>query len=564
MTRHVYLFDLDGTMVLSDDIYIKVWSKLLKEYNIFVDKDFFNKNIQGQTDNVVLQRLLKNKNIDFNFVSKLKDTYFIEFIKDIIIVDGIIEYLKYLKENNQKVGIVTNCNSKCANYIIDYCGFREYIDHLVIGSECKKPKPYPDPYIEAMEYFKVNNNEVIIFEDSKSGLLRGKSANPLLLVGITTVFDKNELEKLHVGCVIDNYMGLKNKNILSYIQSEDTHKYLKKLIHTNFKEKIKHIEIYDNKLKGGYISDVLRVQIMFDSKTIDCVMKIENKIVNNLSIMANKLGLYEREYYFYEALGHYVPVKIPHFHGLLKDEQLNNRGILLENLNQDNFCLNLNLNEENIDISLKIIDEITKLHLKFWNKNIINLFPGLKKNNDQLFQPCWELFVKEKWSMFLNKWEFLLNEKQIEIGSYIVEHFHEIQENLSKDNLTLIHGDVKSPNLFYKKTEDDNYEPYFIDWQYICNGKGVQDLVFFMIESFDIEKLKIIKDLFLNYYFIKIQKEIKEYDYETFIQDVKDSSSYYPFFVAVWFGSTPEEDLIDKNFPFFFIQKVFTFLEMIY
>ena len=564
MTTHVYLFDLDGTMVLSDDIYIKVWSKLLKEYNIFVDKDFFNKNIQGQTDNVVLQRLLKNKNIDFNFVSKLKDTYFIEFIKDIIIVDGIIEYLKYLKENNQKVGIVTNCNSKCANYIIDYCGFREYTDHLVIGSECKKPKPYPDPYIEAMEYFKVNNNEVIIFEDSKSGLLSGKSANPLLLVGITTVFDKNELEKLYVGCVIDNYMGLKNKNILSYIQSEDTHKYLKNLIYTNFKEKIKHIEIYDNKLKGGYISDVLRVQIMFDSKTIDCVMKIENKIVNNLSIMANKLGLYEREYYFYEALSHYVPVKIPHFHGLLKDEQLNNRGILLENLNQDKFCLNLNLNEENIDISLKIIDEITKLHLKFWNKNIINLFPGLKKNNDQLFQPCWELFVKEKWSMFLNKWEFLLNEKQIEIGSYIVEHFHEIQENLSKDNLTLIHGDVKSPNLFYKKTEDDNYEPYFIDWQYICNGKGVQDLVFFMIESFDIEKLKIIKDLFLNYYFIKIQKEIKEYDYETFIQDVKDSSSYYPFFVAVWFGSTPEEDLIDKNFPFFFIQKVFTFLEMIY
>ena len=66
--------------------------------------------------------------------------------------------------------------------------------------------------------------------------------------------------------------------------------------------------------------------------------------------------------------------------------------------------------------------------------------------------------------------------------------------------MTLIHGDVKSPNLFYKK-KDYGYEPYFIDWQYICIGKGVQDLVFFMIESFEVSKLKILKDLFLNYYY---------------------------------------------------------------
>jgi hypothetical protein len=30
-----------------------------------------------------------------------------------------------------------------------------------------------------------------------------------------------------------------------------------------------------------------------------------------------------------------------------------------------------------------------------------------------------------------------------------------------------------------------------------------------------------------------------------------------PFFTAVWFGSMPEDELIDKNFPFFFIQKLF-------
>ena len=68
----------------------------------------------------------------------------------------------------------------------------------------------------------------------------------------------------------------------------------------------------------------------------------------------------------------------------------------------------------------------------------------------------------------------------------------------------------------------------------------------------------------MNYYYAKIKEEIKDYDYLSFKKDIINSASYYPFFVAIWFGTTPEEDLIDKNFPFFFIQKVFTFLEIIY
>ena len=46
--------------------------------------------------------------------------------------------------------------------------------------------------------------------------------------------------------------------------------------------------------------------------------------------------------------------------------------------------------------------------------------------------------------------------------------------------------------------------PYFIDWQYICIGKGVQDLVFFMIESFEIDTINKYKNIFKYYYYIKL------------------------------------------------------------
>lgn len=564
MKNIIFLFDLDGTLVLTDSIYVNVWNKLLKKFNIFVDLLFYKKNIQGKSDKYVLNHILLNQKINIQELSNLKDQYFIESIDKIEIIQGSVEFLNQLKKLNYQIGIVTNCNRKSAEAILKKIKIDLLLDYLVIGDECEKSKPYPDPYLNAIQYFNIQHNEVIIFEDSKSGILSANSVQPLLVIGLTTIFNKNELKNLNIEYSIDNYNNIDIDHIIHY-NNENSFENIKKHIQHYFNYTLKEIEINHKKLKGGYICDVLQIKLTKNNnESIDTILKLENKKENNLSIMANKLGLYEREYYFYESISHYVPIKIPKFIGLIKDEQLNTIGLLLENLNLPDFYLNLNLNEENIDISLKIINDMSKLHLKFWNKDLNHIFPFLKKNNDPLFQPTWSEFISKNWNLFIEKWSFLLNKKQIDIGNSIKNRFQDIQNELSYEHLTLIHGDIKSPNLFYKKMNTHQYEPYFIDWQYICIGKGVQDLVFFIIESFDVNKFIYLKDLFLNYYYAKIKEEIKDYDYLTFKKDIINSASYYPFFVAVWFGTTPEEDLIDKNFPFFFIQKVFTFLEIIY
>lgn len=252
---------------------------------------------------------------------------------------------------------------------------------------------------------------------------------------------------------------------------------------------ITNIDIFNEKLKGGYISDVIKIIIEIDNfEKLDCILKLENKNETKLSKMANKLGLYEREYYFYENISKYVNIEIPKFYGLIKDNNLNNIGILLEDLNVKDTYLNLNLNEVSINISMKIIDSVAKMHSKFWNKDLNNIFPNLLKNDNQRFNPIWSNYINENWNLFKSKWAYLLNDKQINIGEKIVKNFSKIQKDLSNKNLTLCHGDIKSPNIFYRKINNE-YIPYFIDWQYISYGKGIQDIVFLMIESFDIKKV---------------------------------------------------------------------------
>jgi len=145
----------------------------------------------------------------------------------------------------------------------------------------------------------------------------------------------------------------------------------------------------------------------------------------------------------------------------------------------------------------------------------------------------------------------------------IVSRFHEIQKRFSEGpHLTFIHGDIKSPNIFYDVRHD--YEPYFIDWQHCAMGKGTQDLVFFIMESFEISNLKTIFPLLKQYYYKKLlEYGVRSYSEEEFERDVHDSICFIPFFTCIWFGTIPQDELIDKNFPYFLIKKLFYMLEIL-
>ena len=590
---NIFLFDLDGTLVLTDDIYYEIWYEILLKYNIYLDNSIFKNYIQGNTDINVIKKLLPNMNININEISELKESMFNKKIEKIKIIDGSVEFIKELKKYGNKIAIVTNCNRINAENILKKIQIYNIIDELIIGNECERSKPFPDPYIVASKLFNVKSSDVFIFEDSKSGILSAKAVNPRCLIGVQTIYTKEQLVQLGVDISIKDYKNLNYQNLInktpnysySYKRNKSIKEYIKKIFNANINEneinqdsnhnndlntsinKVKDVIIYDEKLKGGYISDVLKIEIVYtNNKITHCVLKLENnneKEVTNLSIMARKLGLYEREYYFYENISKYVPVNIPKFYSLIKDDNLNNIGILMEDLNMSNFKINLYLNKENINISLKIIEKCALLHSYFWNKELNIIFPGLIKNNNSLFNPSWTKYVTNNWNLFKSKWNHILNDRQLLLGSKIVENFSLIQEKLSIDNLTLCHGDVKSPNIFYKQINEDNYIPYFIDWQYISHGKGIQDIVFLMIESFDIEKIYLYVPIFKNYYYTKLHEfGVNNYKYTDYETDFINSICYYPFFVAIWFGITEKEDLIDTNFPFFFIQKLFNFIEL--
>jgi HAD superfamily hydrolase (TIGR01509 family) len=558
---HAFLFDLDGTLVITDDIYFDVWYDILIHYNIVLDKEIFKKYIQGNNDKYVCNTLLKNTNIILDELSQLKDDLFIKNIRKVKIIDGIYDVINDIKLLGHKICIVTNCNKNVAREIIKYANIENSIDFIISSNDCINGKPHSEPYKKAIEKYNIKSEKCIIFEDSKSGLLSGKGVNSKLLIGIETIYNKNELINFGVNTSIKNYCNL-NISDLILTGPNNVETYLKKLIRKNSVIfDIKDVFIDVNKLKGGFIADVVSCQIITKNKIYSQILKYENKQENNLSSMAKKLQLYEREYYFYTNISSQVGINVPKFYNLLVDENSNNIGVVLENLLEKKYKINLNLNIESIDITLKIVDRMARMHSRFWNKNLNKMFPKLKSSNDVVFFPFFKDFINERYELFKSNWSKILNDCQNDKCDEIYKNFDKIQERFSCGNhITFIHGDIKSPNIFYDT--DNECEPYFIDWQHCAIGKGVQDLIFFIIESFDITNIKSIFYLTKEYYYRKlVEYGISNYSIEEYETDIEDAICYIPFFTSVWFGTVPQDELIDKNFPYFLISKMFYLLE---
>ena len=551
---YICMFDLDGTLILTDELYKNVWNEILQKYNLCLNDEIFTNIIQGNSDTYVLNCLFPNKNITLDELSDLKDRLFLQNIKKINVIEGVYSFLSQLRKKGYKICIVTNCNKKSAEEIIKY--YKIDNDFMITSNDCKNNKPNKDPYYNALNKYNYKGNKIAIFEDSKSGLLSAKLNSPQILIGIETIYSSKELYSIGATDSIKNYTNIVFEDLLIQNNLIDN---LKQMIGNCLDIPINDIIINNEYLKGGFIADVIKIDCIINNKNESLIIKIENSNENNLSMMAKKLDLYEREYYFYKNISQDVNINFPKFYKLLKDDNLINKGLILENMFDRGYKINLNLNKENMDVSLKIVDKMAKLHSKFWNKNLKQIYPFLKDSKSECFYPFKYDFITEKSNKFMKKWNHCLSEKQQKICCNIISEFKVIQDEMNYQNLTLIHGDIKSPNIFYDV--ENNYEPYFLDWQHCAIGKGTQDLIFFIIESYDISNIIEVYNLFKYYYFIKLKEYGINYNWDLYNKDVYNSLCYVPFFTAIWFGTLDEDELIDKNFPYFFINKLFYLLE---
>lgn len=263
--------------------------------------------------------------------------------------------------------------------------------------------------------------------------------------------------------------------------------------------------------------------------------------------------MYKNEGYFYEKIANYLKVNIPKSYGIIKTED-DKIGIILEDLfkYQGKFDINLNKDINNL---LNVVKNLFNMHYSFYFKNESEIIDAMKPLKTVKDITHYKNLVEERFDLFLEKNKLFLTEKNVKIMKNINNNFDKILSRLSNFPLNFCHGDLKSPNIFYK----NNNEPYFLDWQYIHLNKGVSDLVFLLVESLNFdENICLIVE---KYYYQLILENNIDYNYDEYINDFKTALCMFPFFVCVWFNSEEQEKLIDKVFPIKFMKNLLKYYD---
>ena len=95
---------------------------------------------------------------------------------------GARELLESLRDAGIPTALVTMSLRRMADSVVDLIDF-EAFDVIIAGDDATRPKPFPDPYLQACEALGVSPADTVAIEDSPNGL-RSAVASGAAVIGV--------------------------------------------------------------------------------------------------------------------------------------------------------------------------------------------------------------------------------------------------------------------------------------------------------------------------------------------------------------------------------------------
>ncbi len=184
------IFDVDGTLIDSESIYVKaaLLNNKINNYNVPLDVIM---NTIGRNRESVRQVVLdsQEENFDYDtYRSKLMEIYNQD---KLTLKKGAINILEHCKKNNIKAAVATSTYKEKQLKILTQLDIAKYFDYMVFGDEIKNSKPAPDIYLDVYNHYNFKKEDILIFEDSRNGVLSAHNAD----IKVVYIKDMVDVEK---------------------------------------------------------------------------------------------------------------------------------------------------------------------------------------------------------------------------------------------------------------------------------------------------------------------------------------------------------------------------------
>ena len=214
----LFLFDLDGTLINTEEIHYQAYLESLIKYGYTLTFTFDDYCKICHLDDIAMQKFVENNlNIIYEkFYQTKRSIYLTKLNESLCLINGFDIFLQELKKLNKKTCIVTHSSRDTIEFILEKLPILKTIDKIITKDDYKFRKPNPECYIKALTLFPECKNP-IGFEDSCKGFLSLRDSN------ITTVFIGDETyvhyKQMKPINVIKNFQNFNELAIVNVIDS---------------------------------------------------------------------------------------------------------------------------------------------------------------------------------------------------------------------------------------------------------------------------------------------------------------------------------------------------------
>ena len=176
------LFDFDGVVVDTEPQYTLFWDEKGKKYHPEIPD--FGHHIKGQTlIQIYKQYFRQPEGLQDEITRQLLDY---ELTMHFEYIDGVVDFMKELREKGVKLAIVTSSNdAKMANAYREHPELKSMVDYIVTADRVTHSKPHPECFLLGAEMLDAAVENCIVFEDSFHGIEAGNRAG-MKVIGLST------------------------------------------------------------------------------------------------------------------------------------------------------------------------------------------------------------------------------------------------------------------------------------------------------------------------------------------------------------------------------------------
>lgn len=178
------IFDLDGVMLDSEVISMRVWQNMMKSHSIVLPNEDYARTI-GMASVPAAELLADITGIHLP-VSQLLDIHWRELIKTIQKEaepePSLIELLQALLLHNLPLAVASNSPSHYVDSVLNALGVRQHFQAVICADQIKNAKPNPEIYLSAASALSISPQDCLAIEDSPIGLQAALAAGMLCVV----------------------------------------------------------------------------------------------------------------------------------------------------------------------------------------------------------------------------------------------------------------------------------------------------------------------------------------------------------------------------------------------